>query len=289
MNISMKSISSIILLLASCSSAPTPFPPADNSIGAGFRYSIYGPAYDPEPEYWTSVGEQMSSLFQNAHPMGIWIIGKIEGSKAYLNFPGISNDPNIIFGATDDNESALTYFDQHNVQVWLQVEPGDADMLTLIDLVLSRYGNHPCVIGFGVDVEWYRPIGSEAEGTPVTDTEAAGWLAAVRTHNPEYRLFLKHWDTAFMPPAVRDGLVFIDDSQQFTSLDQMVDEFAVWGEAFASAPVGFQFGYEDDRFWWSALQDPPAYIGKAILSAVPNTAALFWVDFTVLEIFPHLP
>lgn len=289
MNISMKRTPSTILLPASCSSAPTPIPSADISIGAGFRYSIYGPACDPEPEYWTSVGGQMSSLFQNAHPMGIWIIGKIEGSKATLNFPGISNDPNITFGATDHNETALTYFDQHNVQVWLQVEPGDAELLTLIDLVLSRYGNHPCVIGFGVDVEWYRPIGSEAEGTPVTDTEAAGWVAAVRTHNPEYRLFLKHWATALMPPAVRDGIVFIDDSQQFTCLDQMVDEFAAWGEAFTPAPVGFQFGYEADRFWWSALQDPPSTIGKAILSAVPNTAALFWVDFTVLEIFPHQP
>ena len=92
--------------------------------------------------------------------------------------------------------------------------------------------------------------------------------------------------SSFMPPTVHDSIVFIDDSQQFTSLDQAVDEFAVWGETFAPAPVGFQFGYEDDRFWWSALQNPPADIGNAILSAVPNTAALFWVDFTILDVFP---
>jgi len=277
------------IFLNSCSGSPTATPTTaaiGTTLGAGFRYSIYGPAYNPGPEYWTSVGEGMSTLFPNARPMGIWIIGDIEGNQAYLNFTGTSADPNILFGDTDDNEAALTYFDEHNVKVWLQVEPGDADMLTLIDLVLGRYKNHPCVIGFGVDVEWYRSTGGEAEGTPVSDAEASAWVEAVRAHNPGYRLFLKHWDTTYMPPTARDGIFFVDDSQQFTSLDQMVSEFTVWGEMFAPAPVGFQYGYPDDQVWWDKLQNPPAVIGNAILSAVPNTEALFWVDFTALDVFP---
>jgi len=276
----------LCLLVSSCTPSPTP---AAITLGAGFRYSIYGPAYDPGPEYWTSVGERMSALFPDASPMGIWIIGDIEGTQAYLNFPGASSDPNILFGETDDNETALTYFDEHNVRVWLQVEPGDADMLSLIDLVLDRYGSHPCVIGFGVDVEWYHPSNGEAEGTPVTDEEAAAWVEAIRAHSPSYRLFLKHWDINFMPATVRDGIVFIDDSQQFTSLQQMVNEFQVWGETFAPAPVGFQYGYEDDQFWWSQLDNPPAEIGNAILAVVPNTEGLFWVDFTALDVFPPAP
>ena len=36
------------------------------------------------------------------------------------------------------------------VQVWLQVEPADADVPPLIDLVLERYAAHPSVIGFGI-------------------------------------------------------------------------------------------------------------------------------------------
>jgi hypothetical protein len=59
-----------------------------------------------------------------------------------------------------------------------------------------------------------------------------------------------------------------------------------WSRAFAPAPVAFQYGYRSDRRWWRHLDDPPADIGRRILDAAPNTEGLFWVDFTVLEVFP---
>jgi len=89
-----------------------------------------------------------------------------------------------------------------------------------------------------------------------------------------------------MPPTERDGIFFVDDSQQFESFDHMVNEFAEWGEAFAPAPVGFQYGYPADKIWWQNLQDPPKDIGQALLDKVSNTQGLFWVDFTVLDVFP---
>ena len=88
-----------------------------------------------------------------------------------------------------------------------------------------------------------------------------------------------------LPPTLRQGLVFVDDSQQFESLDQMVAEFTDWGNAFAPAPVAFQFGYPDDRKWWGKFDDPARMIGEAILKSVPNTQGLYWVDFTVLQVF----
>jgi len=271
-----------VILLSSCGHDN----PKPNPIGAGFRFSIYGHNRDRGPAYWVSVAERMADKFPASMAMGIWIIGEIEGNRAHLNFPGTSDDPNVSFGKTDDNEAALSYFDTNNVQIWLQVEPGDADMLKVIDLVLSRYGEHPCVIGFGVDVEWYHSQGDKAGGRPVTDEEASAWMAAVRAHKPSYGLFLKHWDFGWMPPTVRDGIVFVDDSHQFTSMKQMVDEFTAWGRHFAPSPVAFQYGYPDDRIWWEALKDPAAEIGSAILSDIPNASALYWVDFSVLEVFP---
>jgi hypothetical protein len=55
---------------------------------------------------------------------------------------------------------------------------------------------------------------------------------------------------------------------------------------FAPAPVAFQYGYPDDRVRWRKLKDPLVDIGKAILKTIPNTTALYWVDFTVLDVFP---
>jgi len=267
-------------------STPTSLP--SPSLGAGFRFSTYGPSYNPGPDYWVSVGEQMSAKFSESVPEAIWIVGNFTGKGTYLNFPVETNDPNVTHAYVDMNEKILNLFDEYDFKVWLQVEPGNADMLGLIHLVMNHYSRHPCVIGFGVDVEWYKSDGSP-EGTPVTDEDAAAWVDAVRSHNPNYLLFLKHWDHNWMPPTVRDGIVFVDDSQQFTSFDHLVTEFAKWGQHFAPAPVAFQYGYPDDRIWWGKLQDPPGEIGQAILENVPNTTALFWVDFTVLDVFPPQP
>ncbi len=290
-------------LLVSCTTMNlSPTPPHDTStppppptptgtspgLGAGFRFSTYGPPSNPGPAYWASVGEQMASRFPDAHPEAIWIVGNFTGKGTFLSFPADVKDTLITKTYVDMNEAALSLFDERGVRVWLQVEPGDADVVTLIHLTLNQYHHHPCVIGFGVDVEWYK-TGAGPEGTPVDDATAAAWAEAVRSHNPAYRLFLKHWDYRWMPPTLREGIVFVDDSQQFESLEHMIAEFSQWGQHFAPAPVAFQYGYPSDRVWWSLLQDPPQAIGRAILDNVPNTAALFWVDFTVLEVFPPSP
>lgn len=289
-------IGGLIYLLASCTLAPVPVPaptpipapsptPTPIALGAGFRFSTYGPAYNPGPAYWAEVGQAMAARFAEARPQAIWIVGNFAGTGPIFTFPGTHEDVKIHFSLKDQNEEALTLFDQIGLQVWLQVEPGDAPMEELIHIMLDRYGHHPCVIGVGVDVEWFESDGTP-QGRAVTDAEAAAWVAAARSHNPEYRLFLKHWEQEMMPPTYRDGVLFVDDSQHFESLDHLVKEFDQWGQAFAPAPVAFQYGYPADQRWWGELSDPPGDIGREILANVPNTEGLFWVDFTALQTFP---
>ena len=304
----MRIITSILLvstiLLSACTPAATPATPTEPPVpsisaptsvpentpetigpGAGFRFSTYGIGTNPGPGYWVSVGQQMSSKFAGSHPEALWIAGNFMGEgMTYLSFHAETDDPHITSGYVDMNTQVLDLFDKHGFKVWLQVEPGDADMITLIDLVLNQYKHHPSVIGFGVDVEWYKSDGSPM-GTPITDEEAQAWVQAVRKHNPKYRLFLKHWETRFMPPLYRDGITFIDDSQEFESFDAMLNEFRAWGKYFSPSPVGFQFGYPADRKWWSTMQDPAGEIGNALLADIPNTTSVFWVDFTVKEVF----
>jgi hypothetical protein len=275
----------VVAAMAAAGCAVSPSVEQRGVLGAGFRYSAYGPDYDPGPSYWAKVGQEMAARFDGAVPETIWIVSSLEGEGTRLHFPVGESYPLITGSETDANEAALGLFDELGFRVWLQVEPGHAPIEDLIHLVLGRYGHHPSVIGFGIDVEWYQST-TRPEGKAVTDAEAEAWLAAVRSHDPDDRLFLKHWEPGKMPPTVRDGLLFIDDSQILPSRDAMVAEFADWGRAFAPAPVAFQFGYPSDRPWWRRLNDPPGDIGQAILDAVPNVEGLYWVDFTVLDVFP---
>jgi hypothetical protein len=257
------------------------------SVRAGFRYSTYGPAEDPGPAYWAYVGQEMAARFPDATPQAVWIVAEHqpEGQTTRLTFPGVSDSPYVAFSDVDGNEAALTLFDAQGIEVWLQVEPMSAPVDELIRLVLDRYGHHQCVIGVGIDVEWLD-IASTPDGRPVTDEEAAAWLALVQSYDVGYRIFLKHWLANRMPPTARDGILFVNDAQRHPSFEAMLDLFAAWGETFAPAPVAFQYGYEGDRDWWDDFADPPGEVGAAILAAVPNTEALFWVDFSVLSVFP---
>lgn len=89
-----------------------------------------------------------------------------------------------------------------------------------------------------------------------------------------------------MPPAYREGLYFIDDGQQFESLDHMLDYFTDWGEHFPDNPVGFQIGYPVDKTWWDQYDDPYGVIANAIIADIPNTRSVCWVDFSITDLFP---
>jgi hypothetical protein len=262
-------------------------PPELPARVAGFRASPYGVTPFPGAGYWEDVAEGMADRVPDAAPGGLWIVGVAgDDGTCYLTFPSPGGSwDDIGFSSEDANEDALDRFDAAGMRVWLQVEPGDADVAELITLVLDRYGHHPSVAGFGVDVEWFRWRNYEG-GKAVTDDKAAEWRDAVRAYDPDHTLFLKHWLTDRMPPTERDGLLFIDDGQGVASLSELTAYFSEWGDTFAPAAVGYQFGYETDRSWWADLEDPPGEISAAILDAVPNTQGLYWVDFTVEDVFP---
>jgi hypothetical protein len=263
---------------------------ASPTLRAGLRSSSYGISPFPPPDWWLDSSRSMAARFDGEPaPAVVWIVGIVaHGGYCWLNFPAPSSGqdyPKIVFTGIEGNEDYLDLFDWQGVKVWLQVEPADADVSTLIDLVLGRYASHSSVIGFGIDDEWYRNREYQ-DGKAVTDAEAQAWVAQVRSYNPHYLFFAKHWLSERMPPTCRDGMMFLDDSQKFQSLEGMVAEFEEWGRHFAPAPVGFQYGYPADRTWWGTLADPPRDIGRALLAKIPNTTDLYWVDFTADEIWP---
>jgi hypothetical protein len=273
-------------LLCSILVSPAPDCAAgDPPLVAGLRGSKI---WNYTPNYWSNVADSMGRSFTApAAPAAVWIVTFYGGNgDIYATFPsGGAQIPHVSFTSTDYNENFLTEFDRRGIRVWLQVEPGAAPMTDLVDIVLNRYKHHPCVIGFGVDVEWLDTQ-SFPGGRRATDVEASAWEAKVRSHDSSYTLFLKHYSPNRMPPAYRGNILFVDDSQRFSGLSSCINEFKAWGATFSPSKVAFQFGYPDDRPWWSTLKNPPATIGNAILANVPNTSGLFWVDFTITEVFP---
>ncbi|MCX8010496.1 MAG: T9SS type A sorting domain-containing protein [Ignavibacteria bacterium] len=268
---------------------------ADSLRVAGFRASRILSSYPnnqfPSADYWVSTGRLMAGKFPSANPASIWIVSLyLSNGITQLNFPNPGgNYPYINFISTDQNESYLTRFDQEGFKVWLQVEPGAASIDTLIHLVLNRYKHHPCVKGFGIDVEWYL-ANLYPGGKKVTNEEAQRWEQKVKSFDTSYTLFLKHYGQSWMPPNYRGQIFFVDDSQDFNfssnPFNAMVNEFKSWGQKFFPNKVGFQYGYRADTTWWKKLNDPPATIGNTLIANIPNCYGLFWVDFTITQVFP---
>ena len=259
---------------------------------AGCRVSEYGIDPFPSSAGWEEAIKTVANHWPSSTPTAIWLVGEFsdDSNDCQLQFPNATPGityPYITFDDTSiDHEEYLSFFDTVGIKVLLSVEPGDADVPTLIDLVLNRFGHHPSVIGFGVDVEW-NLTSQDNGGAPVTDAQAQAWEAKVKSHNSAYRLFLKHWLTDKMPPNYRGDIIFVDDGQGFSSFDDMVSEFNnYWSAAFNPNLIFFQVGYESDKSWWTELADPPKDIGDAICAAIAQECGVFWVDFTLRDVLP---
>lgn len=258
-------------------------------VFAGVRSSNYGIKPFPAPPGWETAIKTMAGYFEGSTPCAVWIVGELSRPRdCHLFFPGDGKQyTHIQFDPVDKHETYLSAFDKAGIKVFLQVEPANADMNTLIDLVLGRYKHHPCVVGFGVDVEWHREADNPSWGVKVDDAMAQQWEVRIKSHNPKYRMFLKHWDNRWMPPKYRGDIVFVDDSQELKDLNAMVTEFVNdWANVFYPNTVLFQIGYRSDRPWWSKLENPPKTIGNALRTRIKQDLGIIWVDFTLRETLP---
>ena len=266
---------------------------------AGCRSSEYGIDPFPSASKWVSYVNKMSGYYEGSNGALIWIVGTIredrkDKKKNYcrLNFPNpstVSDTTNILFYEDEDeNEAALTAFDKAGFSVWLQVEPGDADLVTLATIVMNKYKSHPCVKGFGVDVEWIKPAGTNGYGTRLSDSDAKKIDEAVKAVNPNYSVFVKHWDSRWLPKTYRSDMIFVNDSQMFGSLEEMQEDFQDWANLYAPNGVMFQIGYENDRdLWKPSFKIPARDLGAYLIDGLEKNGqkrGIIWVDFTLTEV-----
>ncbi|MGM0443201.1 MAG: hypothetical protein ACQEQV_03345, partial [Fibrobacterota bacterium] len=269
----------------------------------GIRSSSYGIGY-PSHQDIINACVNMCRYNKGAKPVQVWIVGITRGGSCRLEFPNTTGRDysNVVFNnSIDDHEEILSRFDSLGIQVYLQVESQMADMEELIPLVLNRYKHHPSVIGFGVDVEWYRENLPENDGwgAQVTDSAARSWEESVKAVDSSYTLMLKHWDRAWMPPNYRGDILFLNDSQGFDNLEAMCREYLHWAKRFHPASVAYQIGYNhpipdgeggtnNDHSWWSTFSNPVETMSSAISETVHSVypdldVSIFWVDFTLRD------
>jgi hypothetical protein len=269
-------------------------PAAAKVVWAGARSSRYGISPFPSTTGWGKALSTMSGYFSGSTPTAVWLVGEIlfngKSSGQGFNFPnpGGSWDKTIKFSSSDQNEQYLDYFDAHGIKVFLQFEPGFSPFNQLVDIVKKRYGDHPSVIGIGVDVEWYQAQNDCDCNKKLSDSTAKSWEQKVTSVDPDWKLFVKHYDSGDLPPSYRGGLIFIDDSEQNGSYSNFKSEMINFAKKFNPNPVVFQIGYPSDKGWWKNRPKPiPQSIGTALASAAPQAeVGVIWVDFSLRDVLP---
>jgi hypothetical protein len=252
-----------------------------SGVSIGFYENRASISPFPSPEFWYNTGDDAAGKFPGSEIGAIWVVGIATGEGiCNLMFPSSTSYSDVLFSATDESEAYLNYYDSKGIKVILQLEPGNADVSTLIKLVLDRYSKHPCVAGIGIDVEWYKG------GRAITDQEASQWYNQIASYNKNYKLALTHWQASKMPPTYRTGLYFIYDGQQFGSLSSMKNYYTSWANSFPNSPVGIYIGFPSDKTWWGQYSDPLSTLTSAALASAKNTKGVYWVSYSARDLYP---
>ena len=180
-----------------------------------------------------------------------------------------------------DQESYFKGMDKNNINVFIELFPSKKqDVNTQIEMWLAKYSHHKSVIGVGIELEYFGKA---------TDSLAKVWDSKIKSFNPAYRMFLRHYSPTYMPPTYRGkgDLIFIDDASEGTR-EELNKGFAEWAKNFAPTACVFQIGYPADEDamdgnnsngWWK-LKNPIKEWGDEILALTNNPnqeLGLIWV------------
>lgn len=267
-------------------------------IYAGLRRSVYGlPSKNGDDGWWVKASWEFAYKMKTdsleVEPCIIQIISgyNLDGTTT-MGFKKPEDhelkSSSITFNEECEinHERALSLYDKKGVNVILQFESGNSDVLECIEIAQKAFGHHQCIIGYGIDAEWYfTKESSDNTGIPIPDNDAAKWLDKILSFNPSYTLFLKHWEPEHMPPTFRDqNLWFLSDSQMFNSEEEFMSDFNHWDSSYQNSITGYQYGYIKDKVWWKDKKNPPIDLGKRIINELPNSKFIFWVDFTADQV-----
>lgn len=219
-----------------------------------------------ERDEWAQAIFNVNNRFPGSTPWATMAVGPV---------------PDAVTSALEAPEQFLQRMDELGVEILLELYPRKTnDVAAAIDTWVGRFKRYRCVKGLGVDLEYYKPV---------DDASAQAWDEKIKSHNPAYRMFFKHWEQRFMPPGYRGrgDIIFINTSSE-ASVEALTAEFTQWAAHFAPSACAFQIGYPADEDgmdgkntsgWWR-LQDPIRDWGNSLLAKIANAQqeiGLLWV------------
>lgn len=263
---------STVLLMFSCVSG-------FKDYYTGTTGSMYGITPFPSTEEWSEYLEVINkSSDKRSGEAILWLVGTYYREGVKFNFPGDLASQNITFSNFDFNEKYLTYFNKNNIDVFLMIEPGSADIVELIRLVLEQYGKKNLITGVALDLEWYET----EDKLPASVIEEV--LNLMGSYNKNYSLLIKHWNINGFEKYDDERLIYIQSIEGLTNIPDINKRHKFWSRALYPNRVGVEVGFDSDREVWDPLTDPIGSYYSEFYQATGIKTSMFWNEQTLKEI-----
>lgn len=234
---------------------------------SGIQSGVYDNSNFTQPAiYWSESARQVGG--QN----GIvdLVVGQAQDNGlCFVPFPYNNGDPKgYIYSwvSEDQAEPYLKQLEKDGKKVILSIQPNKANVSEVIDLILSRYGNHKNILGINIDCEW-KNTGTAQR---VSDAERDMWVAKIHNYNSEYMLFLTNYFDYTYFPSDNDNIVVMFDAEGKSQADILSD----YGQlATHFTTVGLYTGFPSNT--------PPTVNDSYIIAAANNTKYILHNTWTI--------
>lgn len=264
-------LSFIIYLFFSCASS-------SENLYIGTTGARYGISPFPDSRKWTKyITSLVKSSESRANDSILWVCGSFSKNGLRMNFPGKERE-GISFDVIDYNAEYLEYFNKKKIDVFLMIEPDNLDFEYALKSVLDKYSGNKCVKGICIDLEWLD--------NKITYNKIESLFKTVKSYNSSNKLILKHWNINMVEPYLKTDVIYIQNMEGVSSIDELEKRYKLWERKFFPSPVGMEIGFKEDLYLYE-YNNPIRDIVN-LFNDERDNLSLFWCEETVIEYLKKL-
>ncbi len=205
----------------------------------------------------------------------LWLVASYSSRGVKLNFK--SKGQNIYINSEYDyNEDFFDYISSRKLDVFLLLEPGDADSINLLKMVMEKYGAHNFIKGVCIDFEWTKSF---------IDAEVINnLLEVISSYGDDKIIILKHWNIDSIENLISPKLVYLQNCENIKSIDELKSRHILWSRKYYPNKVGVEVGFETDRAFWSSFKNPIYTIYDELYSINKTNLFYYWNESTLRDV-----